>query len=82
MFSSGMDLRALAGDVAEPDAIGLSILSGSHVTLVEEVLARLKQAGISFTVVDKTGALRQGVGRLVRRLQSREALVIPMGSNR
>jgi (2R)-ethylmalonyl-CoA mutase len=27
--------------------VGLSILSGSHVTLVEEVLARLKQAGLA-----------------------------------
>jgi len=36
--------------------------------------------GGAFTVVDKTGALRQGVGWLVRRLQSREALVIPIVS--
>jgi (2R)-ethylmalonyl-CoA mutase len=27
--------------------VGLSILSGSHVTLVEEVLARLKEAGLA-----------------------------------
>src|SRR4051812_18267423 len=33
--------------------------------------------GGAFTVVDKTGALRQGVGWLVRRIESREALVIP-----
>jgi uncharacterized ion transporter superfamily protein YfcC len=36
--------------------------------------------GGAFTVVDKTGALRQAVGWLVRRLQSREALVIPIVS--
>lgn len=37
-------------------------------------------AGGAFTVVDETGALRQGVGWLVRRLASREALVIPIVS--
>jgi (2R)-ethylmalonyl-CoA mutase len=31
--------------------VGLSILSGSHVTLVEEVLARLKQAGLGHVPV-------------------------------
>src|SRR3954447_16734413 len=36
--------------------------------------------GGAFTVVDKTGALRQGVGWLVRRIGSREALVIPIVS--
>jgi uncharacterized ion transporter superfamily protein YfcC len=36
--------------------------------------------GGAFTVVDETGALRQGVGWLVRRLQRREALVIPIVS--
>jgi uncharacterized ion transporter superfamily protein YfcC len=36
--------------------------------------------GGAFTVVDKTGALRQGVGWLVRRIESREALVIPIVS--
>lgn len=36
--------------------------------------------GGAFTVVDETGALRQGVGWLVRRLQSREVLVIPIVS--
>ncbi len=36
--------------------------------------------GGAFTVVDETGALRQGVGWLVRRLQNREALVIPIVS--
>jgi len=34
--------------------------------------------GGAFTVVDKTGALRQAVGWLVRRIESREALVIPI----
>lgn len=36
--------------------------------------------GGAFTVVDETGALRQGVGWLVRRLQDREVLVIPIVS--
>jgi len=36
--------------------------------------------GGAFTVVDETGALRQAVGWLVRRLQQREALVIPIVS--
>lgn len=36
--------------------------------------------GGAFTVVDETGALRQGVGWLVRRLQNREVLVIPIVS--
>jgi uncharacterized ion transporter superfamily protein YfcC len=36
--------------------------------------------GGAFTVVDETGALRQAVGWLVRRLQRREALVIPIVS--
>lgn len=36
--------------------------------------------GGAFTVVDETGALRQAVGWLVRRLQSREALMIPIVS--
>src|SRR5258708_4903347 len=34
--------------------------------------------GGAFTVVDDTGALRQGVGWLVRKLQRRESLVIPI----
>ena len=36
--------------------------------------------GGAFTVVDETGALRHGVGWLVRRLQNRETLVIPIVS--
>jgi uncharacterized ion transporter superfamily protein YfcC len=36
--------------------------------------------GGAFTVVDETGALRQGVTWLVRRLQNRETLVIPIVS--
>lgn len=36
--------------------------------------------GGAFTVVDETGALRQGVTWLVRRLQTRETLVIPIVS--
>ena len=36
--------------------------------------------GGAFTVVDETGALRQAVGWLVRRLQRRAALVIPIVS--
>jgi uncharacterized ion transporter superfamily protein YfcC len=36
--------------------------------------------GGAFTVVDETGALRQGVGWLVQRLQHREILVIPIVS--
>lgn len=36
--------------------------------------------GGAFTVVDDTGALRQAVSWLVRRLQNREALVIPIVS--
>jgi uncharacterized ion transporter superfamily protein YfcC len=36
--------------------------------------------GGAFTVVDETGALRQGVGWLVRRLANRAALVIPIVS--
>ncbi|HEU4936394.1 MAG TPA: hypothetical protein VFT39_08075, partial [Vicinamibacterales bacterium] len=36
--------------------------------------------GGAFTVVDQTGALRQAVTWLVRRLQNREALVIPIVS--
>ena len=36
--------------------------------------------GGAFTVVDETGALRQGVTWLVRRLANREALVIPIVS--
>jgi uncharacterized ion transporter superfamily protein YfcC len=36
--------------------------------------------GGAFTVVDETGALRQAVGWLVRRLQRREVLVIPIVS--
>jgi uncharacterized ion transporter superfamily protein YfcC len=36
--------------------------------------------GGAFTVVDETGALRQAVGWLVRRLQNREALMIPIVS--
>jgi len=35
-------------------------------------------AGGAFTVVDKTGALRYGVDWLARKLERREALVIPM----
>ena len=33
------------------DGIGISVLSGSHVTLVEEVIARLKQAGLGHVPV-------------------------------
>jgi len=36
--------------------------------------------GGAFTVVDETGALRQAVGWLVRRLQNREVLMIPIVS--
>jgi uncharacterized ion transporter superfamily protein YfcC len=36
--------------------------------------------GGAFTVVDETGALRQAVGWLVRRLENRETLVIPIVS--
>jgi uncharacterized ion transporter superfamily protein YfcC len=36
--------------------------------------------GGAFTVVDETGALRQAVGWLVRRLESRETLLIPIVS--
>ena len=36
--------------------------------------------GGAFTVVDETGALRQGVTWLVRRLDRRETLVIPIVS--
>jgi uncharacterized ion transporter superfamily protein YfcC len=36
--------------------------------------------GGAFTVVDETGALRQAVGWLVRRIQNRETLVIPIVS--
>jgi len=36
--------------------------------------------GGAFTVVDETGALRQGVGWLVRRLENRETLLIPIVS--
>src|SRR5574338_290703 len=36
--------------------------------------------GGAFTVVDETGPLRQSVGWLVRRLESREALLIPIVS--
>ncbi|MFL6278470.1 MAG: YfcC family protein [Vicinamibacterales bacterium] len=36
--------------------------------------------GGAFTVVDETGALRQGVTWLVRRLQARETLIIPIVS--
>ena len=36
--------------------------------------------GGAFTVVDETGALRRGVGWLVRRLERRESLVIPIVS--
>lgn len=36
--------------------------------------------GGAFTVVDETGALRQAVGWLVRRLQNRETLLIPIVS--
>lgn len=36
--------------------------------------------GGAFTVVDKTGALRQAVDWLVRRLQDRETLVIPVAA--
>jgi uncharacterized ion transporter superfamily protein YfcC len=36
--------------------------------------------GGAFTVVDETGALRQGVGWLVTRLENREAFVIPIVS--
>jgi uncharacterized ion transporter superfamily protein YfcC len=36
--------------------------------------------GGAFTVVDETGALRQGVGWLVKRLANREVLVIPIVS--
>src|SRR5262249_23659407 len=41
--------RQIAEDAAKVGAhvVGLSILSGSHVTLVEEVLARLKEAGLA-----------------------------------
>ena len=35
-------------------------------------------AGGAFTVVDQTGALRQGVSSLVRKLENRERLVIPI----
>ena len=35
-------------------------------------------AGGAFTVVDQTGALREAVGSLVRRLRKREVLVIPI----
>ena len=34
--------------------------------------------GGAFTVVDETGALRQAVGALVRRMQGRQALMIPI----
>lgn len=39
---------AINGDV---HVLGLSILSGSHVALVTDVMARLKQAGVSIPVV-------------------------------
>src|SRR5215813_6772181 len=34
--------------------------------------------GGAFTVVDRTGALRMGIGALVRKLDRRETLVIPV----
>jgi uncharacterized ion transporter superfamily protein YfcC len=34
--------------------------------------------GAAFTVADETGALRQAVGWLVRRIEAREALVVPI----
>ncbi len=44
------------------------------------VIALVFLVGGAFTVVDETGALRQGVGWLVRRLHGRTALVIPIVS--
>ena len=44
----------------------------------ESVVFLIFLIGGAFTVVDKTGALRQAIGALVRLLDRREALVIPV----
>jgi (2R)-ethylmalonyl-CoA mutase len=45
--------RQIADAAAKEGAhiVGLSILSGSHVTLVEEVVARLREAGVAVPVI-------------------------------
>ena len=35
----------------KPDVVGLSVLSGSHLPLVEDVVDRMKQAGLDVPVV-------------------------------
>jgi (2R)-ethylmalonyl-CoA mutase len=56
----------------DPDVIGLSILSGSHLSLVPEIISQLKQAGVDVPVVvggiipedDQPGLLQAGVAAI------------------
>ncbi|MFT6391844.1 MAG: (2R)-ethylmalonyl-CoA mutase [Ilumatobacter sp.] len=56
----------------DPDVIGMSILSGSHLELVPDVLAHLNAMGIDTPVVlggiipegDRAGLLANGIARI------------------
>jgi (2R)-ethylmalonyl-CoA mutase len=56
----------------DPDVIGLSILSGSHLSLVPEIISQLKQSGVDVPVVvggiipedDQPGLLKAGVAAI------------------
>ncbi|MGI9614960.1 MAG: methylmalonyl-CoA mutase family protein, partial [Acidimicrobiales bacterium] len=81
--STPTQIAAVARD-EDPDAIGLSILSGSHMELVPETLARLTDEGVGAPVVvggiipaeDQATLLRQGVAAVFTPKDYRLAQII------
>jgi uncharacterized ion transporter superfamily protein YfcC len=64
----------------EPDPVGLFeafVAIPRGMADAAEIIFLVFLIGGAFTVVDRTGALRSGVGWLARRLDRREAMVIP-----
>ena len=67
----------------EPDPVGFFdaiVALPKGMADAADVIFLVFLIGGSFTVVDETGALRSAVGWLVKRLQNREVLVIPVVS--
>jgi (2R)-ethylmalonyl-CoA mutase len=81
--STPTQIAAIARD-EDPDAIGLSILSGSHLELVPETLARLSDEGVDAPVVvggiipteDRATLLEQGVAAVFTPKDYRLAQII------
>jgi (2R)-ethylmalonyl-CoA mutase len=81
--STPTQIAAIARD-EDPDAIGLSILSGSHLELVPETLARLSEEGVDAPVVvggiipteDRAALLGHGVAAVFTPKDYRLAQII------